>query len=152
MKWLTNNLDRTFFLRFGLMVVMIMHAIPPFLDMSVIDFGIALRDVFGFGFLGIPLAFAVKLTHLATIFALIANRFLRPLAVLNIIVFVMGIILIHWRHGWYVVGGGSEGIEFNFLLIFAFATFVFPNGLAGERSRQSTIAPEFSPQRQENAN
>jgi len=40
-----------------------------------------------------------------------------------------GIIMIHGAHGWYVVGGGSNGVEFNFLLIFSFLTFLFPEGL-----------------------
>lgn len=129
MDSLKNTLDRTFLLRFGLMVIMIMHGIPSFVEMSVIDFGHALTDAFGFGIMGIPTAILVKSIHVLTIPALLLNKFLKPLAVLNIIIFIMGIVLIHWKHGWYVVGGGSEGIEFNFLLIFCFSTFIFPNGL-----------------------
>jgi putative oxidoreductase len=129
MEWIKNNLDRTFLLRFGLMVIMIMHGLPPFIEMSVIDFGNALTEAFGFGFIGVPMAIMIKLIHVVTIAALLLNKYLKPLAILNIIIFIMGIVLIHWRHGWYVVGGGSEGVEFNFLLIFSFATFIFPNGL-----------------------
>jgi putative oxidoreductase len=134
MKWIKNNLDRTFLLRFGLMVIMIMHGIPSFVEMSVIDFGNALTDVFGFGFMGIPMAILVKAIHVLTIPALLLNKYLKPLAMLNIIIFVMGIVLIHWKHGWYVVGGGSEGVEFNFLLIFSFSTFLFPNGLINSKN------------------
>lgn len=130
MKWIKTNLAHpTFILRFGLTLTMIMHGITSFLEMTVIDFGQALTDVFGFGFMGIPSAILVKAIHVLTIPALLLNKYLKPLALLNIIIFVTGIVLIHWRHGWYVVGGGSEGIEFNVLLIFCFATFVFPNGL-----------------------
>jgi putative oxidoreductase len=129
MEWIKNNLDNTFLLRFGLMVIMIMHGIPPFVEMSVIDFGQALSEALGFGIFGIPTAIVVKLIHVLTIPALFLNKYLKPLAMLNIIIFIMGIVLIHWRHGWYVVGGGSEGVEFNFLLIFAFSTFLFPKGL-----------------------
>ena len=129
MEWIKNNLDRTFLLRFGLMITMIMHGVTSFVEMSVIDFGYALRDVFGLGIMGVPLAILVKLIHVVTIPALLFNKYLRPLAVLNIIIFVAGIVLIHWKHGWYVVGGGSEGVEFNVLLIFAFSVFVFPDGL-----------------------
>ncbi|HTH56597.1 MAG TPA: hypothetical protein VL728_11180, partial [Cyclobacteriaceae bacterium] len=80
----------------------------------------------------------VKLIHVLTIPALFLNKYLKPLAVLNIIIFVMGIVLIHWKHGWYVVGGGSEGVEFNFLLIFSFATFVFPNGLVNSKASNAS--------------
>lgn len=29
----------------------------------------------------------------------------------------MGIILVHFKEGWYVVGGGRNGVEYNFLMI-----------------------------------
>lgn len=135
MQWIKTNLDSTFLLRFGLMVIMIMHSIPVIIEGGVIEFGQALDQVFGFGIMGIPMAIIVKATHLLSIPALFFNKYLKPLAILNIIVFTMGIILIHWKHGWYVVGGGSEGVEFNFLLIFAFAIFIFPNGLVSQRAR-----------------
>lgn len=134
MEWLKNNLDRTFLLRFALIIIMIMHGVTSFVEMSVIDFGEALADVFGFGVMGIPTAILVKSIHVLTIPALLLNKYLKPLAILNIIIFIMGIILIHWKHGWYVVGGGSEGVEYNFLLIFSFATFIFPNGLVNSKS------------------
>jgi putative oxidoreductase len=37
--------------------------------------------------------------------------------------------MIHGREGWFVVGGGRNGMEFNFLLIFALLTLMFPHGL-----------------------
>jgi putative oxidoreductase len=129
MEWLKLNLDRTFLLRFALIVIMIMHGVTSFADMSVIDFGNALTDVFGFGVMGIPMAILVKAIHVLTIPALLLNKYLKPMALLNIIIFIMGIVLIHWKNGWYVVGGGTGGIEYNFLLIFSFATFLFPDGL-----------------------
>jgi putative oxidoreductase len=135
MEWIRLNLDRTFLLRFALIVIMIMHGIPSFVDMSVIDFGKALRDVFGFGVMGIPMAILVKAIHVVTIPALLLNKYLKPMALLNIIIFIMGIVLIHWKNGWYVVGGGSGGIEYNFLLIFSFATFLFPDGLVKYRKQ-----------------
>jgi len=127
MEWLKHNLDRTFLLRFALSVIMVMHGIPSFVDMSVMEFGKGLEELVGW--LGTPLAILVKLIHVVSIPALLLNKFLKPLAVLNIIIFVMGIILVHAKNGWYVVGGGTEGIEYNFLLIFSFATFLFPDGL-----------------------
>ena len=127
MNSITKNLDHTFLLRFALAVIMVMHGIPSFVDMSVIDFGKGLEE--DFGLMGIPIAIAVKVTHVVTIVALLVNKYLKPLAVLNIIVFIAGIIMIHGANGWYVVGGGCNGVEYNFLLIFCFATFLFPEGL-----------------------
>jgi putative oxidoreductase len=127
MNSITKNLDHTFLLRFALAVIMVMHGIPSFIDMSVIDFGKWLQE--DFGFLGIPIAITVKAIHVITIFALLFNKYLKPLAVLNILIFIAGIIMIHGASGWYVVGGGSNGVEYNFLLIFSFLTFLFPEGL-----------------------
>lgn len=127
MNSITKNLDHTFLLRFALAVIMVMHGVPSFIEMSVIDFGKYLEEYFGF--MGVPIAISVKLIHVVTIFALLLNKYLKPLAVLNIIIFTAGIIMIHGRNGWYVVGGGTNGVEYNFLLIFSFATFLFPEGL-----------------------
>ncbi|MBS1680107.1 MAG: DoxX family protein [Bacteroidetes bacterium] len=127
MNWISKNLDQTFLLRFALAVIMVMHGIPSFIDMSVMDFGNWLEGYFGI--LGVPLAIAIKATHVVTIFALLMNRYLKIFALLNILIFIAGIVMIHGAEGWYVVGGGRNGVEFNFLLIFSFATFLFPSGL-----------------------
>ena len=126
MNGLRNTLDRTFLLRFALTVIMVMHGVTSFVDGSVIEFGKGLES--SFGKMGIPIAIAVKLIHVLSIPALLINKYIKPLAVLNIIILISGIIMVHWAHGWYVVGGGSGGIEYNFLLIFSFATLLFPNG------------------------
>lgn len=118
--------DNTFLLRFALMIVMIMHGIPSFITMSVIDFGGYLSSIFGS--LGTPLAVTIKLVHVISIPALLFNRYLKLLSVLNIIIFLMGIIMVHGSNGWYVVGGGTDGVEYNVLLIFCFLTFIFPDG------------------------
>jgi len=41
--------------------------------------------------------------------------------------------MIHFSEGWFVVGGGRNGMEFNFLLIAALVTIMFPDGLSGSR-------------------
>jgi putative oxidoreductase len=57
------------------------------------------------------------------------NKFIKPIAVLNILILIFGIIMIHAWEGWYVVGGGHNGVEFNFILIFIFLSLLFPNGI-----------------------
>jgi putative oxidoreductase len=130
--WITTTFDRTFLLRFALAIIMIMHAVPSFVTMNVLEFGRGLEE--DFGFMGIPIALSVKLTHLVSIPALLINKYLKPLALLNIVIFVAGIIMVHGANGWYVVGGGTNGVEYNFLLIFAFLTFVFPDGLSRKKN------------------
>jgi putative oxidoreductase len=38
---------------------------------------------------------------------------------------VAGIAMIHYNEGWFVVGGGRNGMEFNFLLIASILTIMF---------------------------
>jgi putative oxidoreductase len=45
----------------------------------------------------------------------------------------MGIIMVHAREGWFVVGAGRNGVEFNVLLIAAFLTVRCPEGLRRRR-------------------
>jgi hypothetical protein len=53
-------------------------------------------------------------------------RYLRPAGVVTIGILIFGIFMIHLRDGWFVVGGGRNGVEFNFLLIFAWLSLMFP--------------------------
>lgn len=108
---------------------MIMHSVPSFITMDVIYFGSGFLAQKGFGSMGVPLAILVKLVHLITIPALIFDKYLILFSVLNICILLGGIVMIHFQEGWYVVGGGSNGIEFNFLLIFIFLSLIIPNDI-----------------------
>lgn len=135
MNAILKTLDRTFLIRFALAVIMVMHGVPSFLDMSVLEFGEGLQE--DFGFLGTPLAIGIKLTHVISVVVLLINRYVKIFSVLNIIVLIAGIIMVHGAHGWYVVGGGSNGIEYNFLLIFCFLSLLFPDGLVKSQAAKS---------------
>jgi putative oxidoreductase len=39
---------------------------------------------------------------------------------------LVGIFILHIKDGWYVVGGGRNGVEFNVLLIAALLTIMYP--------------------------
>lgn len=123
----------TVLLRFAMAVVMFMHSVPSIITGDVFAFGSNFLASEGFGILGIPLAIVIKSVHLFSVYALLANRFLKPIAILNIGILIAGIIMIHGAEGWYVVGGGRNGIEFNFILIFVFLSFWFPDGIIGRR-------------------
>jgi putative oxidoreductase len=43
--------------------------------------------------------------------------------VVTIFILAMGIILVHGKNGWFVIGGGSNGVEFNLVLIAGFIHF-----------------------------
>ena len=124
-----NISSNTFLLRFAVSVILAMHSIPTILEGSVNDFGNLYLNNVGFAPFGLYIAWAVKLTHVAAIPLLLLNRYLIAAALPNILILIMGIIMVHYPEGWFVVGGGRNGVEFNFLLIASLLTIMFPNGL-----------------------
>ncbi|HNJ71698.1 MAG TPA: DoxX family protein, partial [bacterium] len=79
--------------------------------------------------LGVPLAWAIKLSHVAAIFCLMFEKYVKLASLVTIFVLLAGIVMVHYPDGWYVVGGGRNGMEFNVLLIFVLLAIMFPNGL-----------------------
>ena len=52
---------------------------------------------------------------------LISGRLVRPLCAWFSLELASGIALVHFREGWFVVGGGRNGFEYSALLIVCFA-------------------------------
>jgi len=126
MKFLNN----TFFLRFAVAIILLVHSnILGMFNNGINDFGNLYLNKIGFSPLGVPIAWAVKLSHLVGAFCLIFGKYIKWAAIINILILIVGIILIHFKEGWFVVGGGTNGVEFSFLLIFSLLTMLFPNGL-----------------------
>ncbi|MFN8291422.1 MAG: DoxX family protein [Chitinophagaceae bacterium] len=121
--------DSTFLLRLAVAVILLMHSIPGMFNNGIYEFGKYYLEENGFSPWGVPLAWAIKLSHVVCAVCLLLNIFIKPAALITIVILVMGIILVHYREGWYVVGGGRNGAEFNFLLIFVLLTLLFPGGL-----------------------
>ena len=124
-----NIFNSSFLLRFAVAVILLLHSIPGMFNNGINDFGRFYLSENGFGSLGVPMAWAIKLSHVLCAVCLLLNRFTKLAAIITILILVMGIIMVHAKEGWYVVGGGRNGVEFNFLLIFVLLTILFPNGL-----------------------
>jgi putative oxidoreductase len=107
----------TFVLRITLAAVFFMHGIPSIFTGAVNHFGNQHLNAVGFAPIGLPLAWAIKLSHVACAILLILNRYIRLVAIITIPILVAGIIMIHAAAGWFVVGEGRNGMEFNVLLI-----------------------------------
>ena len=123
-----NLTHHTFLLRFALAVIFFMHSFFSIFQGSVNEFGRSYLDAVGFAPFGLYIAWAVKLTHLISVPLLLLNRYVKSVAIANILILLAGIIMLHAKEGWFVVGGGRNGVEFNFLLIFALLTIMFPEG------------------------
>lgn len=117
----------TLVLRIALAAVFFMHGIPSIFTGAVNKFGNVYLNEAGFAPIGLPLAWAIKLSHVACAVLLILNRYIRAAALITIAILVAGIIMIHAAEGWYVVGAGRNGVEFNVLLISVLAYLAIIN-------------------------
>ena len=81
-----------------------------------------------FGQLGIPVptasAWLVTLLEVVGGLLLVLGLFVLPVALLFIIEMLVGIVLVHAPNGWYVIGPGEGGAEFNVLLIAALLVLI----------------------------
>jgi putative oxidoreductase len=95
-----------------------------------------------FGSLGIPLpvvaAWVVALLEFFGGIALLVGLFVTPIALLLAIHMLGAIVLVHAPNGFYVIGPGSGGIEFNLIMIASLLMLVFGGpGLAAIDSRRA---------------
>lgn len=106
-----------YILRFALAAIFLSHGITRAYMGRVPPFGESL-DAWGFP-LGIAWAWGVTLFEIAGSLLLLANRLVRPVCLLFVVQMTVGIIFVHWPYGWFVVGHGTYGMEYSFLLIAA---------------------------------
>ena len=124
----TPILHSTFILRLAVAIILFMHSIPGMFNNGINDFGNHYLNEVGFAPAGLPLAWAIKLSHVAAAICLLLNKYVKWAAIITILILVAGIVMVHFKEGWFVVGGGSNGVEFNFLLIAVLVTLLLANG------------------------
>jgi putative oxidoreductase len=123
-----NIFNSSFLLRFAVAVILLLHSVPGIFNNGINEFGKFYLNEVGYAPLGVPIAWAIKLSHIICAICLLLDRFTKLASIITILILVMGIIMVHFKEGWYVVGNGRNGVEFNFLLIFVLLTILFPNG------------------------
>src|SRR5690606_33937163 len=104
-------------LRIAVAITLLAHSIPVMLNNGVNDFGNLYLDQVGFAPFGLAIAWAIKISHVICAVLLVLNKFINTAAFITIFILVAGIVMIHFKEGWFVVGLGRNGMEFNFLLI-----------------------------------
>jgi len=125
----------TLILRIAVAIILIMHSVPGMFNNGVNDFGNFYLNTIGFAPFGVAIAWSIKLSHVAAAILLLANKYVKPVSIITILILVLGIVMVHFKEGWYVVGGGRNGIEFNFLLICVLLAIMFPNGFIKEAKK-----------------
>ena len=124
-----NISNSTFLLRLAVAIILLVHSVPGMFNNGVNNFGNMYLNQVGFAPFGLYLAWAVKLSHVGTAIALLLEKYVKPAAIVTIFILITGIVMIHFKEGWFVVGGGRNGYEYNFLLIVVLLTLMYPNGL-----------------------
>lgn len=123
---MTKNLS---FLRIALIIIFLVHSLAGMFNNGINNFGNLYLNQAGFAPVGLPLAWAVKLSHIALAFSLFTDKYLKLTTFITIFILIVGIFMVHLKDGWFVVGGGRNGIEFNVLLIMALLTIIYPNAI-----------------------
>ena len=134
-----KNLNSKLILRVAIAIIFTTHSIFGLFNNGINDFGNLFLNQIGFAPLGVPIAWTVKLIHLVGAIALVFNKFIKSICILNILILIMGIILVHFQEGWFVVGGGRNGMEYNFLLICVLLYFLCDNSQNETIKNSSTI-------------
>ncbi|UWY27238.1 DoxX family protein [Flavobacterium sp. TR2] len=124
----------TLLLRIAMAIILLTHSVFGMFNNGINDFGNLFLNQIGFAPYGVFLAWSIKLSHVAAAILLLANRYVKLAGFVTIFVLMMGIILVHFKEGWFVVGGGRNGVEYNFLLIIVLLAIMFPDGISRKQS------------------
>ena len=103
------------FVRLAVAAILLVHPVSRLLNHTVPLFGEWLGTQ-GFP-MGTAVAYGVTLGELASGAALLSKRFVVPACAVLITILGMGIKMVHGPEGWFVVGGGRNGMEYSVLLI-----------------------------------
>lgn len=116
------------FLRVIVGIVFVAHGVPKLTG------GMEGTAAF-FGSLGIPAptlaAWAIALLETGGGILLVVGFLVTPIAILLAVHMAVGIFLVHIPNGFYVIGPGQGGVEFNLLLVAALMALVFAGPGAG---------------------
>lgn len=125
-----NKTSALIFLRIVLSVLMFIHGASRIAAGTVDDFGGFLGSI-GFP-LGFYLAWTITLFELIGSVLLAAGFYTWIIALIFAVHLAVGIALVHYKEGWFVVGGGRNGMEFSVLLIAAFLTIAWSHYKRGK--------------------
>ena len=114
-------------LRIAIAIILLSHGIPGMFDNGINDFGNLYLNQVGFAPFGVAIAWAIKISHVACAILLLLNRYIVAAGAVTILILIAGIVMVHYPEGWYVVGGGRNGMEYNFLLIVVIASIMQPH-------------------------
>ncbi|MEN0009882.1 DoxX family protein [Flavobacterium nitrogenifigens] len=124
-------------LRIAIAIILLTHSVFGMFNNGINDFGNLFLNQIGFAPYGVFLAWSIKLSHVVAAILLLANKYIKLASFVTIFVLIMGIVLVHFQEGWFVVGGGRNGAEYNFLLIIVLLAIMYPDGIIKKQKSNS---------------
>jgi putative oxidoreductase len=121
-------MNGTLLLRIATAIILLTHSVFGMFNGGINDFGNLYLNQIGFAPFGVFLAWSIKISHIVAAILLLFNKYVKPAGFITIFVLLMGIVLVHFQEGWFVVDGGRNGVEYNFLLICVLLAIMYPNG------------------------
>lgn len=123
-----ETFNSTILIRFALATIFLSHSLHGiFTNNDVNDFGNLFLNQIGFAPFGVFIAWTTVISQIISSLFLLADRYTKVASVINILILISGIITVHFKEGWFVVGAGRNGMEFSFVLIFMLLTLIFSN-------------------------
>jgi putative oxidoreductase len=110
-------------IRLVLAAVMFIHGASRLASGTVGGFGEYLGSQ-GFP-LGFYLAWGITLFELRGSVLFAAGFYAWLIALIFVVQLLVGVYLIHWNEGWFVVGSGRNGMELSFVLIMSFLAIAY---------------------------
>lgn len=111
------------FIRVVLAALMFIHGAARISNGGVGGFGEFLGSQ-GFP-LGFYLAWGITLFELIGSVLLAVGVYAWIVAAIFAVHLSVGIVLVHWKEGWFVVGAGRNGIEYSVLLVAGFVAMAY---------------------------
>jgi putative oxidoreductase len=120
-------------IRIFLAATMLIHAIARINAGGVAPFGEFLT-ISGLP-LGFYLAWAITIFEIGGGIVLALGYFVPVISVIFAVQLIIGIVLVHAKDGWFVVGLGRNGMEYSVLLIISFLAIAFAHYETDRRRR-----------------
>jgi putative oxidoreductase len=120
-----NNL---LLLRLSVATIFLSHSLHGiFNENDISNFGNLFLNEIGFAPFGVFIAWSVVISQIVTSIFLLLNKCVKIASIINIIILLFGIVTVHYKEGWFVVGAGRNGMEFSFLLICVLLSIIVLN-------------------------
>lgn len=122
-------------IRVAAAAMMFVHGAARISNGSVDDFGTFLT---GQGFpVGFYLAWAITIFELVGSVLFAAGVYTWIIGLLFALHLGVGVALVHWKQGWFVVGPGTNGMEYSVMLILVFLAIAYAEYKPPARSFRS---------------